>query len=445
MRPADKRRLVRKAVAPEKKEVARLAGAIWELAELPLRETESAALLAAYLRGHGFKVTWPVKTLPTAFRAVWGTGRPTVAFLGEYDALPDCGVEPGTNGHGCGHNLLGVASAAGAVAVARMLAARKKPGRVIYWGCPAEEAIGGKVYMARDGAFRRLDACLCWHPGSKTCVRAAGGAALDSIVFDFQGQTSHAGGAPEKGRSALDAAVIMDVAVNYLREHVPENVRIHCVFPDAGTAPNVVPDHARVWYYVRGTDRKQVDDLVRRVRLCAKGAAMATETTFRSKTISSFHSRLVNDVIAQTVRENLIAMGGTPRATEADRRRARRIRKDFDFMKGVDLETGTMQGRASSDEDTVSWLAPLGSFAVACMAEATRGHHRELTAQGNLPFAYRATVRAAEVFAATAWDLFTDAKRLRKARAEFRRRRKGRPYDPLLPKGLRPSTKDIYE
>jgi len=445
MKPADKRRRVRKAVAAERAEVARLAGAIWELAELPLQETRSANLLAEYLAARGFKVTWPMAVLPTAFKAVWGAGRPTIGFLGEYDALPDCGLEPGSNGHGCGHNLLGVGAAAGAAAAARLLADAKQRGRVVYWGCPAEEAIGGKVYMARDGAFRALDACLCWHPGDKSCVRAAGGAAIDSVLFDFTGQTAHAGGAPERGRSALDAVVLMDVAVNYLREHVPENVRIHCVFPEAGTAPNVVPDRARAWYYVRGADRAQVDDLVRRVKLCARGAAMATETSFRSKIISSFHSRLPNDVMADTVRQNLILMGGTPRATEADRRRARRVRKDLEFHKGVNLEAGTRQGRASSDEDTVSQLTPLGSFAIGCVGLGTRGHHWEETAQVNLPFAHRGAVRCAEVFAATAWDLFADAKRLRAARAEFRRRTQGVTYDPLLSKSLRPSTKDIYE
>jgi len=443
MKDREKRTWIRKTVALDKREVRRLASRIWELAELALQEKESSKLLADYLTSRGFKVTWPFRVLPTAFKATRGKGRPVIGLLGEYDALPDCGLEPGTNGHGCGHNLLGAAAAAGAVAAARLLDVKKKPGRVIYWGCPAEEALGGKIYMARDGAFRGMDAALCWHPGDKTCVRAAGGSALDSVTFDFYGQTSHAAGAPEKGRSALDAAVLMDVAVNYLREHVTEDVRIHSVIPQGGSAPNVVPEHARIWYYTRAKTREQVNEITRRVTRCARGAAMATGTTVKVKMLSSFYNRLQNEAMAETVRQNLLLMGA-PRATEVDRKRAKRIRDDLEFAKGVDLETGTKQGRASSDEDTVSWLTPLGGFAVACVAKDTAGHHREYTEQVNLPFAHRAAVRAAEVFAATAWDLFTDARRLRKIRAEFKKDTKGFKFDPLLGKKARPPRQDIF-
>jgi aminobenzoyl-glutamate utilization protein B len=443
MRPADKKRWVRSLMAAEKRDIERLNCAIWKLAELPLQETQSAKLLADYLASRGFTVTWPIRVLPTAFKAVWGKGRPAIGFLGEYDALPNVGLEPGTNGHGCGHNALGTAAAAGAVATAKMLAGKKKPGRVIYWGCPAEEALGGKIYMARDGAFRKLDAALCWHPGGRTCVRSAGGAALDSIVFDFRGRTAHAGGNPEGGRSALDAALLMDVAVNYLREHTPENVRIHSIIPEGGTAPNVVPGHARIWYYVRGTDREQVDDLTRRVKLCAKGAAMASGTRVRSKMLSCFYSRLENDPMAETVRRNLLLMGA-PKPTASDRKHLDTIRPDLDLAKGVDLEAGTTQARASSDEDAVSWVTPLGSFAVACVAPGTSGHHRDWTAQMAMPLADRATVRAAEIFAGVGWDLFTDAALRRSIRAEFTRGTRGFTFDPLLGNMVYPPKRDIF-
>jgi len=273
-------------------------------------------------------------------------------------------------------------------------------------------------------------------------VRAAGGSALDSLVFEFHGQTSHAGAAPEKGRSALDAAVLMDVAVNYLREHVPENVRIHCVIRDGGSAPNVVPEHAKIWYYVRAKDRAQVDDVTRRLVRCARGAAMATETRVRYRKITAMYSRLRNETLAELVRDNLLLMGA-PRATGADAKRIRKFVEKPTFATSVKKEIGEEPGRASSDEDSVSWLAPLGGFAVACVAQGTRGHHRDYTRQSNLPFAHRGMMRAAEVFAATAWDLFTDARRLRKIRAEFKKGTKGFRYDPLIPKNQRPPREGV--
>ncbi|MFW6159118.1 MAG: amidohydrolase, partial [Planctomycetota bacterium] len=250
MKPKQKRKLVKKAVRPERRKAKALAGRIWELAEPAFKEHESARLLADYLADRGFDVSFPFESVPTALKAVKGTGRPVVGMLGEYDALPDCGEEPGTWGHACGHNLLGVGAAVGAVAAAKLLDETDTRGRVVYWGCPAEEALAGKAYMAREGAFRRMDACLCWHPSGGTRVKAAGGSALDSLLFEFHGKTAH-GAYAHGGRSALDAAILMDVAVNYLREHVPENVRIHCVIRDGGNAPNVVPEYARIWYYVR--------------------------------------------------------------------------------------------------------------------------------------------------------------------------------------------------
>jgi len=441
MKAADKKKLVRRLVAPEAKEASRLAGRIWELAEPPFQEKQSAKLLADYLGSRGFGVTFPFRMVPTAFKAVKGRGKPVIGMLGEYDALPDCGEKPGTYGHACGHNLLGVGAAAGAVAIANLLAAKKKPGRVVYWGCPAEEALAGKVYMARDGGFRGMDACLCWHPSGETCVKAAGGSALDSLVFEFRGQTAH-GAYAHAGRSALDAAMLMDVAVNYLREHVPENVRIHCVIRDGGNAPNVVPEYAKIWYYVRAKDRAEVDEVAQRLVCCAKGAAMATETKVRFKKITAMYSRLRNETLAELVRDNLVLMGA-PRATEADRKRVRKLGKKGTFAKSVQKEIGSEPGRASSDEDSVSWLAPLGGFTVACVAQGTRGHHRDYTRQSNLPFAHRGMMRAAEILVAAAWDLFTDGRWLRKARAEFEKGTQGFRYSPLIPRNQRPPVKGV--
>jgi len=221
MTNAAKKRLIRKLVATEAQAAAELSDAIADLAEPGMEEHDSVKLLTAYLSDRGFTVEFPFRHMPTAFRAVAGRGRPTIGMLAEYDALPDCGPDPGDWGHGCGHNLLGVAAAVGGVAAKGALDAAGLRGRVVVWGAPAEETLVGKVYMARDGAFADDDAILGWHPGSSTRVGRLGGSAMDSMLLEYYGRTAHAGGAPHKGRSALDGVMLLDVAANYLREHVP--------------------------------------------------------------------------------------------------------------------------------------------------------------------------------------------------------------------------------
>ena len=275
-----KKRLVRAQVRREADAAAKLSDAIADYAELGFREHKSSKALAEYLAKHGFRVKFPWKHLPTAFQATAGKGKPTIGILAEYDALPNCGLEEGAPGHGCSHNLLGVGSAVAAVAAARILKDKRIPGRIVLWGCPAEEPIAGKPFMARDGAFRNQDAVLAWHPGGENQVRRQGGSAVDSVLFEFFGRTAH-GAYPVPGRSALDAVMLMDVAVNYLREHLPDNVRIHMCIPDGGDAPNVVPAYASAHYYVRGRNRAEVDGLRKRIAACAKAGAIATETRMK--------------------------------------------------------------------------------------------------------------------------------------------------------------------
>jgi len=432
VRAAQKKARVEKAVAAEARAGRALAKQIHEFAEPAFKEHRSAEVLAEYLGTHGFEVDFCFKHIPTAFRAVRGKGKPVIGMLGEYDALPNCGAEEGTWGHGCGHDLLGTAGAVGAVAAAALLEQLDLRGTVVYYGCPAEETLAGKVYMARDGAFRDLDFCLAWHPGRRTGASNAGGSALDSLVYEFFGRTAH-GAWAHGGRSALDAAVLMDVAANYLREHVEENVRIHMVFRSTGDAPNVVPAYAKSWYYVRGRDREQVDAVRQRLDLCAEGAALATETEQKSQRLTAVYSRLPNDRFAAGVLANAKLFGG-PRGTAADKRRAAAAGKaDATFPRGIDEDLGR-QGRGSSDEDNVSWIAPLGKFTVTCVPNGTMGHHRDQTSQGALPFAHRGMLQAAKIFAGCAIDLCTDADLRRAIRAEFRKRTRDSTYDPLIPK-----------
>jgi len=429
-------RSVRSAIGRLADEAVASAEAIAEFAEPPMREFQSSDRLAGFLAGHGFRVTRPWRDLPTAFRAVAGTGGPTIAVLGEYDALPNCGPAPGAWGHGCGHNLLGAGAAAAGIVAAEALARTKTPARIVVFGCPAEEALSGKVFMAARGAFRGLDAVLTWHPAGTNFANVAGGAAMDSVLFAFRGRTAHAAGGPEQGRSALDAALLMDVAVNYLREHTAENTRMHSVITDGGAAPNVVPDSAEIWYYLRGDDRKQVDALRHRVRLCARGAAMATETRSRMTVQTSIAERIPNRTMGDLL-DTLLRRCGPPRFTPSDARAARRVLPGKAYANGVDAMR-VKTGRGSSDEDNVSWFAPLGNIGVACVPKNTPGHHRDYARAVRLSGAHRGMVKAAEVLAMAAIELAVNAPLRRRAQAEQTKARKGKKYALPMRKGARP-------
>ena len=421
------------AVAAEAKPIQEIALQIHQYAEPAFKEFKSSRLLADYLSSRGFEVEFPFRNIPTAFRASWGKGRLAIGLLGEYDALPDCGEKEGEWGHGCGHNLLGSAPAAGAVAAKAVMEQAGLGGRVVYYGCPAEETLAGKVYMARDGAFRDLSAVLAWHPSPRTEVNHAGGAAMDSLVFEFFGRTAHAGGSPHLGRSALDGVILLDVAANYLREHVRENVRIHAVIRHGGDAPNVVPGYAKCWYFVRASDRAEVDEVRERLLACARGAAEATGTEMKWERLTGVYNRLPNEALSAILDRNL-RLFGPPRATRADRERVKtRIGRSGEFDASIG-EGRLKPGRASSDEANVSWLAPFCRFQMACYIKGTPSHHRHLAAQAAMPFAGRGLLQAAKVFASTAVDLHQNPASLRKVKAEFRKRTKGFEYDPLVGK-----------
>ncbi|MFT5090643.1 MAG: aminobenzoyl-glutamate utilization protein B [Candidatus Latescibacterota bacterium] len=285
--------------------------------------------------------------------------------------------------------------------------------------------------MARDGAFRDLDAVLAWHPGSSSGVNNFGGSSMDSLVYEFAGKTAH-GASAHMGRSALDGVMLMDVAANYLREHVPENVRIHCVIRNGGDAPNVVPGYAKIWYYVRGKDRQEVDEVRERLNDCARGAALATGTSVQWQRITAVYPRLPNDAMCEAVRNNL-HLFGTPTVTKKDRDLVKELGYKGDFDTAIAAGSGE-QMRGSTDEDNVSWLAPMGRFQMVCYTQGTPAHHRDMSAQAIMPFAERSLLQTAKVFAGSAVDLCQDTKLIKTARSEFKKRAKGFIYDPLVPK-----------
>jgi len=430
---------VTRAAADLASQATSVSDRIWAFAEEPFKEFKSSALMRDVLSQHGFTVEKEFKNIPTAFVMSAGRGRPRIGILAEYDALPGCGLEEGTWGHGCGHNLLGAGSLLAALIAHSVMTSKRIRGTIVLLGCPAEETLAGKVYMARDGGFDDLDAALAWHPSSANKVAAQGGAAMNTYAFEFFGKTAH-GASAHAGRSALDAVELMDHAVNILREHVPENIRMHSVITAGGVAPNVVPEYARSWYYVRGRDRKQVEETSARVVKCARGAALATETRMKKTLLTAVYERLPNDAFAEHVDQCLRQMGPPP-FDKTDDRALKRMKVDGKLSRKIG-EVGRTAGRASSDQDNVSWLAPLASLNMACSPGGVTGHHRDTTRLGKSPFAHKGMIQAGKVLALAALSLLADRTLLGKIRREFRRGTRDFVYEPLVPRRQLPPIRD---
>ncbi|MGI6642617.1 MAG: M20 family metallopeptidase [Bacillota bacterium] len=449
-----------------------LSDKIWTYAELGLHEERSARALQEYLKKHGFEIQAGVGGMPTAFVATWGSGKPEIGFLGEYDALPGVSQKispvreelvPNGPGHGCGHNLLGVAAMAGAIGLKEEMASRGLSGTVKYYGCPAEENFSGKAFMARDGLFKSLDACLTWHPGTMNIVRTGSSLAVNSMNVNFHGITSHAGGAPHLGRSALDAAEIMNVGVNYLREHIVEKARIHYVTTNGGLQPNVVPAEASVWYYVRAPERSQVEEIYARVLKCAEGAAIMTETTYDVELLEAIYNVLPNTVL-ENVLAGAMQVTGPPVFSPEDWEFAEEIRKTFPGSQDEHLKDDSLpdeikeklngkalndqvlgypskpqEMRGSTDVGDVSWCTPTSQFSMACVALGTPGHSWQYTAQTGMGIGHAGMIAASRTLAQAGLILMTDPKVLEDAKCEFQKRTGGKEYECPLPPEVGPA------
>ena len=418
---------------------AQVARTLWDLAEVGYQETESAALLQRTLQEAGFTVEAGVAGIPTAFVASWsqGTG-PVIGILAEYDALPGITQdrspvrapwEGREAGHACGHHLFGAGSAAAAIAVKEWMAATGQRGTIRLYGTPAEEGGAGKVYMVREGLFRDVDVVLHWHAADRNSADAAPSLANKSAKFRFRGVSAHAAGAPERGRSALDGVEAMNHMVNMMREHVPQETRIHYVITHGGTAPNVVPDFAEVYYYVRSPDPRSVDAIFQRVVKAAQGAALGTETEVDHEVIHGVYSVLPNGTLQEAVHANLVRVGGVT-YDEAELAFARVIQEGLG--PGVPpLETAaavqplrvTDEAAAySSDVADVSWVTPTGGVSTATWVPGTPAHSWQAIAAGGTTIGEKGMVVAAKTLAMSAVDLFTRPDLVEASRAEYRRR-----------------------
>lgn len=426
---------------------------IWEFAEVGYKETKSAALLKDELRAAGFAIQENVAGIPTAFSATWGTGKPVIGILGEYDALPGLSQEAApekkaregaTSGHGCGHNLFGAGSALAAVAVKEHVEAKKIAGTIRFYGCPAEEGGGGKIYMARAGAFSDCDAVLAWHPATENRSSLQSNLANITAKFRYHGTAAHAAGSPEKGRSALDGVVLMTHAVDLLREHVPQATRLHYVITNGGDAPNVVPAFAEVYLYARHPDMDTLDGIWTRIRKCADAGALATETKLEVELVNSAYNILPNDGLAKLVDRNLREVGGVEYTAE-ERAFAEALLKTFPAGTASSLdragqvlrvEEGFSSG--STDVGDVSWLVPTINFRAATFVPGTPGHSWQATACSGTSIGRKGMVVAAKTLALTALDLLTTPAEVDAARESFEKRRAGRDYRSRLPATQKP-------
>jgi aminobenzoyl-glutamate utilization protein B len=430
-----------------------LSRQIWEWAEVGYQETQSAQLLKSELQRAGFRIEDRIGGIPTAFSATWGEGKPVIGILGEYDALPGLSQVDapekkarvaGAAGHGCGHNLFGVASAFAAIAVKNYLAEHKLPGTIRFYGTPAEEGGGGKVYMARAGAFQHCDAILAWHPGAANRVTKGTSLANITAKFRFYGQAAHAAASPELGRSALDAVMVMNHSVELLREHVPETTRIHYIITNGGSAPNIVPDFAEAYYYARHPDMPTLDGIWERLVKCAQAGALATETRMEMELVNSVYNVLPNDPLSALLDRNLRIAGGI-RYTPEERAFAEALRRTFptEGQLGLGTEATVLPPdesltSASTDVGDVSWIVPTGQFTTATFVPGTPGHSWQSTACSGMSIGRKGMVIAAKTLALTALDLYTDPRALREARADFDRRRAGHEYRSRVPADQKP-------
>ena len=426
----------------------KIALQIWDYAEVGYKEVKSSALHQRTLQDNGFTVQAGVADIPTAFVATYGSGKPVIGILAEFDALPGLSQEAvpekrpidGKNaGHGCGHHLFGTASVAAGIEIKKLIEAKKISGTIKVYGCPAEEGGSGKVYMVRAGLFNDVDVVIHWHPGADNSVTMTSALANKSAKFRFHGLSAHAAAAPDKGRSALDGVESLDYMVNMMREHIPQETRIHYVITNGGKAPNVVPDFSEVYYYVRHPKREDVVSIFDRVVKAAEGAAMGTGTTMDYEVIGGTHDLLLNSTLADVMQKDLEKVGGvnyTPEEIEF----AKKIQTSFTYkVPGVEtaaiikpIKADEDAGGGSTDVGDVSYAVPTVGMRAATWVPGTPAHSWQATACGGTEIGTKGMMVAAKTMALTAIDLFTKPAIIEKAKAEFAKDKGDYQYKALL-------------
>jgi aminobenzoyl-glutamate utilization protein B len=441
------------SVEIQKEELITVSDKIWAAAEIAFQEKVSAETLIAYAKANGFNVEEGVADTPTAFIASYGSGKPVIGILGEFDALPGISQKAvpektplvqGAAGHGCGHNLFGTASLGAAVAIKNLIAEGKLKGTVKFFGTPAEEKYFGKLWMARAGLFDDLDACLDWHPADHTEADVQSSLALVDFKVEFFGQTAHASADPWNGRSASDALELYTHGINSFREHIKPTVRIHYHIQDGGQVVNVVPDYSRIWVRVRDTKREGMNEVYERVKKMAEGAAILADVDYKISLISGIHEILPNRAGGAAVQKNLEALGDLT-YTESETAYAYKIQEATSKPKlGINgkitplkpTEEHPMGG--STDVGDVSFLVPVVRLGVTVAPEGTPWHSWAVVACGGMSIGHKGMVYAAKALGMSMIDLFTDKQLLQDVKDEFKMRKGEYQYEAMLPSGPPP-------
>ena len=425
-----------------------IAMQIWDNAELGFKEIKSTALLQEKLKQEGFSIESGVADIPTAFVATYGTGKPIIGILAEYDALPGLaqqaipekkGIEGKAAGHGCGHHLFGTASIAAGIGIKKLIEQKKIIGTIKIFGCPAEEGGSGKVYMVRAGLFNDVDVAIHWHPDAENKITMTSALANSSAKFRFYGTSAHAAASPELGRSSLDAVESMDYMVNMMREHVPQETRIHYVITQGGKAPNVVPDFAEVYYYVRHPNKDQVKQIFERVVNTARAAALGTDTKMEYEIIGGTHDLLLNKTLGEVMQKNLEQIGGVT-YSEEEKVFAKKIQASFNYSHPsietsdsiIPLRTEIDAGGGSTDVGDVSYIVPTVGLRAATWIPGTTLHSWQAVAAGGTEIGIKGMMVAAKTMVTTAIDLFLFPTLIENAKAEFLQKKGTYEYKSLL-------------
>ncbi|TFF94901.1 amidohydrolase [Candidatus Thorarchaeota archaeon] len=457
-------------ISQNESDIIEVSDKIWEYAELGLMEFKSSALIADMLEKHGFEVERGVADMPTAFVASYGEGGPVVGLMGEYDALPSLSqkrvahedpIEEGSPGHGCGHNIHGTTAMAAAIAVSKAIDKGDVKGTVKFYGCPAEENYSGKVFMVMDGLFDNLDAVLSHHPGWFNTAGLDSSLAVNSAKFHFHGVASHAAASPDRGKSALDAVELMNIGVNFMREHIVQEARIHYVIEEGGLQPNVVPPYARSWFYVRAPERDQVDAIYEWILKIADGADLMARTTHDVQFLEGIYNVLPNRPLSELVVGDMREIGA-PEYTKEEMEFAKKIagtitredkvaalrqskRPDWEEFMDVLMdrtipdawnEGEVMPG--STDVADVSWVAPTMEFTTATTVVGIPYHSWQNVALCGMSIGHKSLIFAAKAMAASTIDLLSKPELRKKVQEDFETRKAGRKYECPVPADVKP-------
>ena len=446
------------SVEKQKGDLIKMSDEIWAHAEIAFEEYESSRILSDYAESQGFKVERGVAEMKTAFIASYGSGKPIIGILGEFDALPGISqktvpekepLEPGKAGHGCGHNMFGVGSLGAAVAVKELIEGGKLKGTIRFYGTPAEEKYFGKLFFARAGLFDDLDACLDWHPSAKTKSNVQSSLALVDFIVEFYGQAAHASADPWNGRSASDAMELYTTGINYLREHIKPTVRIHYHIQNGGEVVNVVPDYSKVWTRVRDSKRDGMLEVYEKVKKVAEGASIMMNAEYKITLVSGLHEVLVNRTGGMALQKNL-EMLGEIQYTEDEINFAKRIQHSTNKpMDGIDAKIRPLEdtkehpGGGSTDVGDVSWLVPEIRLGVTTAPIDTPWHSWAVVACGGMSIGHKGMIYATKALGMTMVDLFENPDLITEMRKEFNERKGDAEYKAILPEGPPPTPENM--